>query len=43
MPSEGVTRVEVAREDRPEPAEEVLERQIGGSDGFPMSSSWMIA
>jgi len=25
-----VTRVEVAREDQPEPAEEVLEREIGG-------------
>jgi len=27
---ERVTQVEVAREDRPEPAEEVLEREIGG-------------
>ena len=26
---EGVTRVEVASEDRPEPVEEVLEREIG--------------
>jgi len=30
LKEEGVTRVEIARERRPEPAEEVLEREIGG-------------